>query len=98
MLGLSDLTGELMRFAIAAIAQRGGRQKASDVCSFVRDCRAGESVCWMHFLEPRRLRLRGLSDFEALTPYFRDLRKKQHVTTQSLEKIEDGWYITVRSG
>lgn len=30
------------------------------------------------------------ADFERLTPYSRDLRKKQHVTTQSLEKIEDG--------
>ena len=29
-------------------------------------------------------------DFEGLTPYFPELRKKQHVTSQSLEKIEDG--------
>jgi len=39
-LGLSDLTGELMRFAISGISQRGGREKASDVCAFVRDCKA----------------------------------------------------------
>ena len=30
------------------------------------------------------------SDFERFTPYVGELRKKQHVTSQSLEKIEDG--------
>ncbi|KAI0639141.1 Translin [Trametes polyzona] len=74
LLGLADLTGELMRFAIAAIPRRGGRQKASDICSFVRACKA---------------------DFEGLTPYFRELRKKQSVTAQSLEKIEDATYAVV---
>ncbi|KAI0336092.1 Translin [Cubamyces sp. BRFM 1775] len=74
LLGLADLTGELMRFAIAAIPRRGGRQKASDVCSFVRACKA---------------------DFEGLTPYFKELRKKQSVTSQSLEKIEDATYAVV---
>ncbi|GJE87756.1 translin-associated factor-X domain-containing protein [Phanerochaete sordida] len=77
LLGLSDLTGELMRYAISAISRRGGRTKAQDVCVFVRNCRA---------------------DFEVWTPYFKDLRKKQNVTSQSLEKIEDAAYaIMVRS-
>ncbi|KAI1797631.1 Translin [Ganoderma leucocontextum] len=76
LLGLSDLTGELMRFAIAAISRRGGRQKANEVCSFVRNCKA---------------------DFEGMTPYFKELRKKQYVTGQSLEKIEDAAYaVAVR--
>ncbi|KAI0702457.1 Translin [Cytidiella melzeri] len=76
LLGLSDLTGELMRYAISAISQRGGRTKASEVCTFVRNCRA---------------------DFEGLTPYFKELRKKQAVTSQSLQKIEDAAYaIAVR--
>lgn len=44
-LGLSDLTGELMRFAISGISQRGGRKKATDICAFVRDCKAGQSKC-----------------------------------------------------
>ncbi|KAI0359126.1 Translin [Trametes cingulata] len=74
LLGLSDLTGELMRYAIAAIPRRGGRQKAADVCAFVRSCKA---------------------DFEGLTPYFKELRKKQSVTAQSLEKIEDATYAVV---
>ncbi|OCH96657.1 Translin [Obba rivulosa] len=77
LLGLSDLTGELMRFAISSISRRGGRSKASQVCTFVRACRV---------------------DFESWTPFFRDLRKKQAVTSQSLEKIEDVAYaIAVRS-
>ena len=41
LLGLSDLTGELMRFAISGLTLRGGRAKATDICSFVRACRAG---------------------------------------------------------
>ncbi|PPQ71609.1 hypothetical protein CVT26_010544 [Gymnopilus dilepis] len=77
LLGLSDLTGELMRFAISSIARRGGRKKANQVCAFVRGCKA---------------------DFERMTPYIRELSKKQAVTAQSLEKIEDAAYaIVVRS-
>ncbi|PCH33391.1 Translin [Wolfiporia cocos MD-104 SS10] len=77
LLGLSDLTGELMRYAISSISRRRGRSKASEVCMFVRGCKA---------------------DFDVLTPYFRELRKKQAVTAQSLEKIEDVAYaIAVRS-
>lgn len=41
LLGLSDLTGELMRFAISSIPHRGGRAKANEVCAFVRNCKAG---------------------------------------------------------
>ncbi|KAI0322293.1 Translin [Amylostereum chailletii] len=77
LLGLSDLTGELMRFAISSISKRGGRTKASEVSAFVRGCKA---------------------DFEGLTPYVRELSKKQAVTSQSLLKIEEAAYaIAVRS-
>ncbi|THH32327.1 hypothetical protein EUX98_g1863 [Antrodiella citrinella] len=77
LLGLSDLTGELMRYAISAISQQGGRTKANEVCAFVRDCK---------------------SYFDVYTTHFRELRKKQQVTTQSLEKIEDAAYaIAVRT-
>ncbi|KAK7694361.1 hypothetical protein QCA50_001547 [Cerrena zonata] len=77
LLGLSDLTGELMRFAISSIPHRGGRAKANEVCAFVRNCKA---------------------DFEIFVPHVRDLRKKQNVTSQSLEKIEDAAYtVAVRS-
>lgn len=77
-----------MRFAIAAISSRGGRQKASEVCGFVRSCKAGESFrrYAVAFDVQRSL------DFETLTPHFKELRKKQHVTSQSLQKIEDGMY------
>ncbi|KAJ7071524.1 Translin [Mycena amicta] len=40
LLGLSDLTGELMRFAISNISRRGGRTKANELCTFVRNCKA----------------------------------------------------------
>ncbi|KAI0050701.1 Translin [Auriscalpium vulgare] len=40
LLGVSDLTGELMRFAISSISKRGGRTKASEVSNFVRGCKA----------------------------------------------------------
>lgn len=48
LLGLSDLTGELMRYAISAISRRGGRTKAQDVCTFVRSCRAGQIASFSH--------------------------------------------------
>jgi len=66
-----------MRFAITGISRRGGRSNASEVCAFVRNCKA---------------------DFERLTPYIRDLSKKQQVTAQSLEKIEDAAYAIVVRG
>ncbi|THH05301.1 hypothetical protein EW146_g9939 [Bondarzewia mesenterica] len=64
LLGLSDLTGELMRFAISSLSKRGGRTRASEISNFVH--------------------------FEGFTPHIRDLSKKQQVTSQSLQKIEQG--------
>ncbi|KAL9715784.1 hypothetical protein Ac2012v2_000226 [Leucoagaricus gongylophorus] len=40
LLGLSDLTGELMRLAISGLAHKKGRSKATQVCAFVRACNA----------------------------------------------------------
>ncbi|KAF8740652.1 hypothetical protein AX14_007788 [Amanita brunnescens Koide BX004] len=77
LLGVSDLMGELMRYAISGIAKRGGRQKSSEICTFVRNCKA---------------------DFETFTFNIYDLRKKQLVTAQSLEKIEDATYAIVVRG
>ena len=85
ILGLSDLTGELMRFAITSVATRGGKGRAQPVCDFVRGVKAGEKV----IAYPRGLNQLVL-DFEGLTPYIRDLPKKQWVTGQSLRKIEEG--------
>ena len=39
LLGLSDLTGELMRYAITSIPRKGGRATANAVCTFVRQCK-----------------------------------------------------------
>lgn len=79
-----------MRFAIAAIASRGGRQKAGDVCTFVRECKAGE-FCWYLLI---RAAANKRTDFEVMIPHFKELRKKQYVTSESLKKIEDGSYRT----
>ncbi|KLO20522.1 Translin [Schizopora paradoxa] len=77
LLGVSDLTGELMRFAITAISRRGGRRKAREVSDFVRGCKA---------------------DFDGFSPYVKQLSKKQAVTSQSLQKIEEAAYaIAVRA-
>ncbi|KAG1716354.1 hypothetical protein ID866_838 [Astraeus odoratus] len=43
LLGLSDLTGELMRLAISGIARNGGHDRAREICTFVRQCKTGES-------------------------------------------------------
>ena len=37
---MSDLMGELMRYAIAGIPRKGGRATATAVCTFVRQCKA----------------------------------------------------------
>ncbi|KAF5384676.1 hypothetical protein D9757_006203 [Collybiopsis confluens] len=37
LLGISDLTGELLRFAIAGFSHPGGRAKALETCHFVRN-------------------------------------------------------------
>ena len=42
LLGVSDLMGELMRYAISSISKRGGRPKAFEICKFVRECKAGK--------------------------------------------------------
>lgn len=88
LLGLSDLTGELMRFAISNIARRGGRPRASQVCAFVRGCKSGGPYI-VSLLEKLVF---TCPDFERFTPHVRELSKKQSVTANSLEKIEAGMY------
>jgi len=77
LLGISDLTGEIMRLAITSIGtQNASLSDVLQVCSSVR--------AWY-------------SDLEGLTPFVRELRKKQDVTAQSLHKIEDAAYsLSVR--
>jgi predicted translin family RNA/ssDNA-binding protein len=41
LLGLSDVIGELMRFAISGITFKGGPKRAHDICTFVRRCKSG---------------------------------------------------------
>lgn len=50
LLGLSDLTGELMRLAISGIARKGGRAQAINICAFVRLCKSGWSDFILSFI------------------------------------------------
>src|ERR1700678_4041352 len=43
VLGICDLTGELMRLAISSISKPNGRMKASQISLFVRGCKAGKT-------------------------------------------------------
>lgn len=43
LLGVSDLTGELMRLAISTITRSGGRDRTLHTAAFVRRCLAGAS-------------------------------------------------------
>ncbi|KAJ9099779.1 hypothetical protein QFC21_003777 [Naganishia friedmannii] len=65
-LGISDLTGELMRYATNC-SSTGDHETALHACAFVRDMKAG---------------------LDTAQPFVRDLKKKQEVTSASLEKIE----------
>lgn len=87
LLGLSDLTGELMRFAISGFSRKGGRARAVQVCNFVRDCKSGMCSLLSSACCPG---LTGRPDFDRYTPFVQGLRRKQVVTNQSLEKIENG--------
>ncbi|KAJ3973172.1 Translin [Lentinula raphanica] len=40
LLGISDLTGELMRFAISGFGSPGGRSRALETCYLVRNCKS----------------------------------------------------------
>ena len=51
LLGISDLTGELMRYAITAISRKGGRAIASSVCTFLRQCKTDFEALTHHSRE-----------------------------------------------
>ncbi|EIN13622.1 Translin [Punctularia strigosozonata HHB-11173 SS5] len=54
LLGISDLTGELMRYAVSAISRKSGRAKASEVCGFVRNIKADFEGFTPHIRELRK--------------------------------------------
>jgi translin family protein len=96
VLGICDLSGELMRLAISSISKPNGRMRASQISLFVRGCKAGKSKfkCTMAGIPQTPISL----DFETLTPYIRDLHKKQEVTVQSLRKVEEGRLVLCSIG
>ena len=78
-----------MRFAISGFSRKGGRARAAKVCDFVRDCKSG--MCSIFITSFTELTCR--QDFDRFAPLIKGLRKKQTVTNQSLEKIENGIYL-----
>jgi predicted translin family RNA/ssDNA-binding protein len=52
VLGICDLTGELMRLAISSISRPNGRMKASQISLFVRGCKAGKRNFNAQWLDP----------------------------------------------
>lgn len=85
LLGVSDLTGELMRLAITTLAKGKGRARGEEISDFVRRCKAG-----MHIYGQGTTGFNRAIDFERFTPFVRELSKKQQVTKQSVQKIEEG--------
>lgn len=62
LLGLSDLTGELMRFAISGFSRKGGRARAVQVCNFVRDYKSGTCFLSRALIAPDSLAIKTLTD------------------------------------
>ncbi len=89
LLGISDLTGELMRYAISGLSKRGGRSQAMDTLAFVRNCKAGWWLHLVNWCSP----LNSSIDFDLFTPSVPYLSKKQSVTAQSMKKIEEGEFV-----
>jgi len=91
LLGLSDLTGELMRFATNAVGSGEAGNVVVLVLNLIRDLRSSEYTMYSTALRNmnslKYLICTGLDPFVALV---KDMRKKQTVTTQSMRKIEDG--------
>ncbi|KAJ3533734.1 hypothetical protein NMY22_g7214 [Coprinellus aureogranulatus] len=66
LLGLSDLTGELMRFAISGLSRKGGRKKATEVCAFVRSCKADFEMFTEHNRDLRKKQYVTASSLEKI--------------------------------
>lgn len=83
VLGVSDLTGELMRLAINSVATRQCTAVIRDVIALQKDIYAGVYI---------------LTALEPLAVTQGEIRKKQSVTLSSLRKVEDAAYsIHIRS-
>lgn len=87
ILGLSDLSGELMRLTLNAIA-KGRHEVALKTLSFVRELKSRVSSPVLFLWKPPLTT--GPLEFDQLTGWVPYLDKKQEITDQSLRKIETG--------
>jgi len=95
ILGVSDLTGELMRYAtngasesLSCLADSSSQYRRSrNASERMRLCSHGEDP----YVVLLRILLSLIPDFDGITPQMlRKLKQKQEETTRSLEKIEKG--------
>ncbi|CAG8621323.1 10842_t:CDS:2, partial [Dentiscutata heterogama] len=107
VLGLADLTGELMRYAINSVG-KGDHDRVIKVCQFLRDIKTGALVlqnCSFHppFIISQASLIftryvKKKKDFDILRVRPRSpLGRKVDTIRQSLSKVEDACYaITIR--
>ncbi|TDL28810.1 Translin [Rickenella mellea] len=94
LLGVSDLTGELMRYAIVAISHRGGRNKAKEVCDFVRNCKADfeRFTPFVKFLSKKQaVTSQSLEKIEAAAYTIAIRRSEYGASAEALEDLVSGY-------
>jgi predicted translin family RNA/ssDNA-binding protein len=87
LLGLFDMTGELMRFAITYLATNGSLPESSNTT----DSSSGEKANILTDLQQLRANLEGI-DARASFALARDFESKLKTTRASVEKVEYGVY------
>lgn len=97
LLGIYDMTGELMKFAITAMATNGELPAISSVPGDSFNGSSGATTQRNVLTDMRGLRaaLEGLN--VGYGPFAKDVEKKMDVMRQSVEKVEKALYgLTVR--
>lgn len=93
LLGVFDMTGELMRFAITSIATSGSLPSSTSTSTTSSAPRTP-----LHDLQHLRQNLSTLDYGSASSPFAREAEKKLEVTVQSVEKVERAMYGLVVRG
>ncbi|CAG8457777.1 24797_t:CDS:2 [Gigaspora rosea] len=96
VLGLADLTGELMRYAINSVG-KGDHDRVIKVCQFLRDMKTGTLVLQMFFFHPPftvsltfTQYIKKKKDYDILKVHPKSpLGRKVDTIRQSLSKVED---------
>ncbi|KAK5111152.1 hypothetical protein LTR62_005352 [Meristemomyces frigidus] len=99
VLGIYDMTGELMRFAITAMATSGELPKISNTQGDDMDVDGKATAQQRSVLTDMRELRSGLEGLDAgFGPFAKDAEKKMEVMRQSVEKVERALYGLVVRG